>query len=139
MRVLLSIKPVHVENIVAGTKTFEFRRRLFARRDVKTVLIYATMPVGRFVGEFDIETILQGEPETLWGKTKAGSGISKDYYDAYFAGRSTAFALKISNLRLFSEPVRPLDVIDDFTPPQSYMYIAGQGLDIRRGPQLQLL
>ncbi|ADU13152.1 hypothetical protein [Asticcacaulis excentricus] len=139
MRVLLSIKPEHVANIIAGRKIFEFRRRLFARRDIKTVLIYATMPVGRFVGEFDIETILEEDPEALWSKTKFGSGISKDFYDSYFAGRTTAYALKICNLRIFHEPVRPLDVIDDFTPPQSYMYVAGQGVDIRRGAQLSLL
>ena len=62
MRVLLSIRPEHVENIRSGIKTFEFRRRIFARRDVRTVLIYCTRPVGRLVGEFDIAEILEDEP-----------------------------------------------------------------------------
>ncbi|MGY4282029.1 putative transcriptional regulator [Bradyrhizobium sp. LM2.7] len=49
MRVLLSIKPVHVANILSGAKTFEFRRKIFSRRDIKTVLIYCNPP-GRPTG-----------------------------------------------------------------------------------------
>jgi predicted transcriptional regulator len=123
MRVLLSIKPVHVENIRCGIKTFEFRRRLFARRDIRTVLIYCTMPVGRLVGEFDIANILEDEPEALWASTASGSGISKDFFDAYFEGRSRAFALQIGSLRLYNEPICPREWFDNFTPPQSYMYV----------------
>jgi predicted transcriptional regulator len=129
MRVLLSINPVHVENIVRGVKTFEFRRRLFARRDVRTVLIYCTQPVGRLVGEFDIADILEDEPEALWASTASGSGISKDFFDLYFAGRLKAFALRIGALRVFDEPVRPHDWFENFTPPQSYMYVPSAGPD----------
>jgi predicted transcriptional regulator len=124
MRVLLSIKPVHVEKILSGAKKFEFRRRVFARRDVRTVLIYCTMPVGRLIGEFDIDDILEEEPEALWKRTSAESGISKSYYDSYFEGRSRAFALQIGALRVFKVPLPPSDFFDNFTPPQSYMYVA---------------
>lgn len=123
MRVLLSIRPVHVENILSGIKRFEFRRKIFIRRDVRTVLIYSTMPVGRLVGEFDIADILEDEPERLWTKTEDGSGITKAYYDAYFDGRAKAYALAIGDLRIYDEPVMPEDVIDNFTPPQSYRYV----------------
>lgn len=123
MRVLLSIKPVHVENILQGIKTFEFRRRIFARRDINTVLIYCTRPVGRLIGEFDIADILEDEPEALWASTRLGSGISKAFFDAYFAGRSRAYALQIGNLRVFEEPIVPSDWFDNFSPPQSYMYV----------------
>jgi predicted transcriptional regulator len=125
MRVLLSIKPVHVENIRNGIKTFEFRRRMFARRDICTVLIYCTRPVGRLVGEFDIADILEDEPEALWASTAEGSGISKHFFDAYFEGRSRAFALQIGSLRLYDEPICPSEMFDNFTPPQSYMYVPG--------------
>lgn len=125
MRVLLSIKPVHVESIRSGIKTFEFRRRMFARRDIGTVMIYCTRPVGRLVGEFDIADILEDEPEGLWASTADGSGISKDFFDAYFEGRSRAFALQIGSLRLYDEPICPSEMFDNFTPPQSYMYVPG--------------
>ena len=100
MLVLLSIKPIHVANIMSGTKIFEFRRRVFARRDIRTVLIYCTMPVGRLVGEFDIVDTLQDEPERLWLRTQQGSGISKEYFDEYFGGRERAFALQIGKVRV---------------------------------------
>jgi predicted transcriptional regulator len=123
MRVLLSIKPAHVVNILTGLKTYEFRRKIFARRDIRTVLIYCTMPVGRLVGEFDITDILEGEPEHVWASTCHGSGISKSYFDAYFDGRPTAYALQIGEVRQFGESIAPSEFFPNFTPPQSYLYV----------------
>jgi predicted transcriptional regulator len=128
VHVLLSIRPQHVENILEGRKTFEFRRKLFMRKDIKTVLIYCTMPVGRLVAEFDIANILSDDPESLWDRTSSGSGISKCYFDAYFEGRSRAHAIQIGDLRIYPEPIMPADIIPDFTPPQSYRYVpSGRG------------
>lgn len=126
MRVLLSIRPVHVESILSGAKRFEFRRRMFARRDVRSVLIYCTMPVGRLVAEFEIAGILEDTPEGLWARTSEASGITRDYYDAYFEGRDRAFALAIGELNVFETPIAPDEMIDDFTPPQSYRYVLPQ-------------
>jgi predicted transcriptional regulator len=106
-----------------GVKTFEFRRRIFSRPEIRTVLIYCTMPVGRLVAEFDIENILEDEPEALWAATATGSGISKEFFDSYFEGRMRAYALKIGALRVFEEPISPHEWFDNFTPPQSYMYL----------------
>ena len=124
MRVLLSIRPAHVANILEGTKRFEFRRKLFTRRDVESVLIYATMPVGRLVAEFTIDEILEDSPDRLWERTHQASGISRAYYDAYFEGRETAYALGIGELTIFDEPIAPQDMISNFTPPQSYRYVS---------------
>lgn len=126
MRVLLSINPVHVENIRLGVKIFEFRRRIFARRDIRTVVMYCTKPVGRLVGEFDIAKIHEDSPEALWISTAPGSGISKDFFDAYFEGRSKAFALEIGETRFYENPIEPTEWFGDFTPPQSYMYVPSQ-------------
>lgn len=132
MRVLLSIKPAHVENIMSGAKTFEFRRKMFSRREIKTVLIYCTRPVGRLVGEFDIADILEDHPERLWLRTSSGSGISKEYYDGYFCGRTQAYALKIGAVRRFAEHINPSHVMENFSPPQSFMYVGKQ-----RAPALE--
>lgn len=123
MLVLLSIKPAHVANILAGTKTFEFRRRIFARKDVKHVLIYSTKPVGRFVGEFEIAEILCDRPDRLWKQTRLGSGISKEFFDDYFEGREEGYALRIGRVRAFSRHVVPSEIIQGFSPPQSFMYV----------------
>lgn len=126
MRVLLSIRPPHVDNILNGTKRFEFRRRLFNRRDVQTVLVYCTRPVGRLVAEFDIAELLEDEPEQLWERTREHSGICKTYYDEYFSGRDRAYAIAIGELRVYAEPIRPATIIENFTPPQSYRYVPAE-------------
>lgn len=124
MLVLLSIRPEHVANILTGAKIFEFRRRLFSRTDVRTALIYCTSPVQRIVGEFDIAARLEDTPSKLWRQTQRGSGISKGFFDQYFAGRDKAYALQIGNVRKFRETINPLDIFDRFYPPQSYCYLS---------------
>jgi predicted transcriptional regulator len=92
MRVLLSIRPEHVENI-RRVETFEFRRRMFARRDAHRSDLLR--PVGRPRRQFDIADIIEGaRRRALWASTAKGSGISKDYFDAYFEGRPRGFALR---------------------------------------------
>ena len=132
MNVLLSINPQHVENIFSGIKRFEFRRKVFARNDVQTVLIYSTRPVGKLVGEFDIAEIVEGTPDQVWDVAHAMAGISRCFYDSYFGKREVAFALRIGDVRIYDEPIDPMDVIDNFTPPQSYMYVRGSGHQLSR-------
>jgi predicted transcriptional regulator len=139
MKVLLSINPEHVENIFRGVKTFEFRRKVFARKDVKTVIVYCTMPVGKIVGEFDIESILVDQPREIWKKTHGGSGISEDFFFQYFSGREVAYALKIGDVREYDEHVDPNDILDNFSPPQSYMYMREERRKDRARDQLELL
>ena len=114
-----------------GRKTFEFRRKLFTRRDVKTVIIYSTKPVGRIVAEFDIDHILEEEPEALWDRTSVGSGITKCYFDAYFSGRSKGYAIGIGEIRVFAEPIDPKVAYEGFTPPQSFMYVPASETEIQ--------
>ncbi|WP_084306124.1 ASCH domain-containing protein [Bradyrhizobium sp. ARR65] len=123
MLALLSIKPVHVESIFSGRKTFEYRRRVFARTDVRTILVYCTKPVGKLVGQFDIDEILHASPSRLWRQTRKGSGISESYFYDYFAGCELGYALRIGTLRPFRKHVDPQDFIVGFSPPQSFMYM----------------
>ncbi len=138
MKVLLSINPEHVENIFRGVKTFEFRRKVFARKDVTTVVVYCTMPVGRIVGEFDIDTILMDAPDEIWEKTRSGSGITKDFFDQYFSDREIAYALKIGEVREYEEYIDPKEALENFTPPQSYMYMKEEKKDVEHREQLEL-
>lgn len=138
MKVLLSIRPEYVERIFAGTKRYEFRRRPYGNRDVRTVVVYATKPVGKIVGEFDVDSILGEAPDELWTRTAALSGISRDFFDAYFEGRQIAYALKIGDVRPYPEPISPEAVLEKFTPPQSYMYVQDGPL-VGGARQLQLI
>lgn len=124
MKVLLSIKPQFVDEIFNGKKKFEYRKSIFKNPDVKSIIIYATMPVGKIVGEFDIEEILEEHPKDLWEKTKKFSGISEDFYDSYFMGRDKGYAIKIKSLNKYDEPKCPYELFENFTAPQSFKYVS---------------
>ncbi|KAB7693166.1 ASCH domain-containing protein [Plesiomonas shigelloides] len=123
MKVLLSIKPEFVDKILDGSKKFEFRKGIFKNNNVKSVVIYSTMPVGKVVGEFDIETIIEDSPNRVWDITKEYSGITKDFFDSYFTNREKAFAIKIANVKKYDSPF-PLSALGrNITAPQSYRYL----------------
>lgn len=124
MKVLLSIKPEFVERIFSGEKRFEFRKSLFKRDDVTAVVVYATQPVGRIVGEFEIAEILTDTPEALWRRTSHASGISKSFFDSYFEGRDRAHAIAIGNFRRFEKEIEPSELFADFNAPQGYQYLS---------------
>lgn len=123
MKVLLSIKPKFVEQIFNGNKKFEYRKTIFKRKDIKSIVIYSTMPVGKIVGEFDIKNILMDEPKSLWEKTKYHSGITEDFYDNYFMNRDRGYAIEIKSLKKYDEPICPHEAYENFTAPQSFKYL----------------
>jgi len=123
MRVLLSIKPQFVDLILSGDKKFEFRKQIHKNLDVKTIVIYATKPVGKVVGEFTIKEIHQDTPQNLWKFAHSSSGISSNEYEAYFEGRNVAFAIEIEKVKKYKSPRDLWDVIPNGTAPQSFAYI----------------
>lgn len=122
MKVLLSIKPEFAERIFDGRKKYEFRKAIFKNPDIQTVVVYASSPVQRVIGEFDIESILSDAPENLWNATQEHSGISKEFFFDYFSERDVGFAIKVKNVRRFKEP-RCLRTSYNVSPPQSFCYI----------------
>ena len=123
MKILLSIKPEYVEKIISGEKRFEFRRKLPKKSSIHTVVVYATMPVGKVVGEFTIQQILSMSPEQLWQQTATHSGVSKDFLDQYFKQRDTAHAFQIGIFKKYTQPKPLKDFIPSGFAPQSFCYI----------------
>lgn len=122
MKVLLSIKPQFVEEIISGRKKFEYRKRIF-KKNVDTVVIYSTMPVGKIIGEFLIDKIIDESIEELWNQTSEFSGISEGFFREYFNERQTGYAIKIKKFVKYKKPISPKDVLKNFVAPQSYMYV----------------
>lgn len=122
MKVLLSIKPEFADKIFDGTKLYEFRRSIFKNRNIRTVVVYASSPVQRVIGEFEIDTILNNELQQLWNDTKDYSGISENFFFEYFNNKEKGFAIKIKKTKLYK---KSLSLKEDFnaTPPQSFMYL----------------
>jgi len=122
MKVLLSIKPEYAEKILSGYKKYEFRKKLFKNPMVKKVIIYASSPIQKVVGEFDIEYILSLEPETLWEKTERYSGVDKEFYDSYFNGKEIGHAIKVKKTKRYRKQLDLRDFDIEYAP-QSFVYI----------------
>lgn len=123
MRIVISIKPQFVEKIFEGSKKFEYRKSIFKKRDIQSVLVYSTLPVGKLVGEFKIMSILKDEPNKLWERTHIGAGIDKLFFDSYFKNRNIAFAIEIIEPVLYQTPISLSELQADLKAPQSYLYL----------------
>lgn len=121
MKVVLSIKPEFAFKIFDGTKKFEFRKAIFKNNKIKTVIVYASSPVQRVIGEFEIERIINKDIDSLWQLTKEFSGITEKYFYDYFTNREAGFAIQIKNAKKYRDS-RCLRTDYNLVPPQSFAY-----------------
>jgi predicted transcriptional regulator len=119
LKALLSINPEHVESILRGTKKFEFRK-VGSRRSVNRIVIYSTAPVSMIVGEVEVTGTVGGSPEEVWRQTAEHSGISKELFDSYYAGKEKAIAYRLGEVSEHESPQRLADV-GVTSAPQSFV------------------
>jgi len=120
-KILISINPEHVENIINGSKKFEYRK-IAAKQDISSIVIYETTPVKRIVAEAEIIDVLILSPDELWEQTKQASGISKEFFDEYFKGKKIAYAYKLGKVKVYETPKTLLDY-GVKNAPQSFIYL----------------
>lgn len=119
MNAILSIKPQFVEEIVAGKKKFEYRKSVF-KQPVEKVYVYASAPISKVIGEFQPVDVVSGVPADVWKKTKEFSGITKKFFDEYYKGKKTAYAIVIQNFVKYDcHVILPKGM----HAPQSFRYI----------------
>lgn len=123
MKILLSIKPEFALKILNGDKKYEFRKSAFANVGATCVVIYATKPLGKIIGEFDVSEVFIDAPEVIWERTKSFAGIGKVKFDEYYFGRETAVALAVGEVRKYDVPLELGELGGKITPPQSFMYL----------------
>lgn len=124
MEVILSIKPEFALKIFNGKKRYEFRKSIFKREGIKKIIVYASSPISKVIGEFEIAEIIYDDLERLWEETNRYAGIDEDYFYQYFAERETGYAIRIQNAKLYEDK---LCIRQHFgvTPPQSFVYVNG--------------
>ena len=120
-KMLLSINPEHVENILSGKKQFEFRK-VRCRVDVDSIVIYSTSPVMQVVAEALVEEIIVGSVLDVWNMAKEYAGVSFKFYRKYYKGRKTAVAYKLGIVTPFDQPKKLIDYGIAY-PPQSFAYL----------------
>lgn len=122
MKILLSIKPEFAEKIFNGTKKYEFRRTIFKNEMVRTVVVYASSPHKRVIGEFEIEKILEEKIDVLWATTRETSGITERLFLKYFNKKERGYAIKIKNTLRYDKELSISD-LSHTHPPQSFIYL----------------
>ena len=83
--------------------------------------IYASRPISKIVGEFKINKIINDTPANIWNQTKKHSGVTKSFFQKYYAGKDKGVALKIKECKKYKEAVEPTTVIANFKVPQSFI------------------
>ena len=120
-KLLMSINPEHVANILAGKKKFEFRKTK-CKEQIDSIVIYSTAPVMKVVAEVEVKDIIEDTPQTVWKRTSTAAGIDKKFFDKYYSGRNIAVAYVLGCVTQFDSP-RNLTDYGVKAAPQSYVYI----------------
>lgn len=128
--IVLPVKPVFAEAILNGYKKYEYRKQL-CLENIHKIYLYATASVKGIVGETEVTAKLIMQKERLWNLTKEQSGISWEYFAAYFAKNPFAGAYQLGHVVRYGRAV-PLEQINIFYTPQSYVYVGK--LNIRNCP-----
>lgn len=121
-KVLMSIKPEYAMKILNGTKTFEYRKNKFKRENVDAIVIYATAPVMKVLGEVELLGVLEDSPENIWKETNQKGGINKKAYDNYFEGKNIAIAYMLGKVESYEKALKLTDFHINYSP-QSYVYL----------------
>lgn len=122
--ILFSIRPQYAQQILAGNKRVEYRRRLPARIAAgDRILIYETVPTGRVVGEALVGGIVSATPERIWTQTSDVGGVTRGAFDRYFVGRSVAHAIVLSDVQRYDPAPTLLARTGLQRAPQSYCYL----------------
>lgn len=121
--ILISLESRHAENIFAGNKRVELRRRSMNVSPGDILWIYVKLPVGSIIGYARIEKVHASSPNALWRTYGSVSGLSRREFFSYFEDAEQGVALVLEeSTRLRSslslEALRQLD--EGFQPPQFF-------------------
>lgn len=119
--ILLSIKPIYVEQIFNGTKMYEYRKKE-CQRKIDKIIVYSTSPIKKVVGELTIKSILVDNKRIIWDKTYKNSGISKEKFEQYFSNQEKAVAFEIESYKKYDK-CKDLSDYNLKCAPQLYVYI----------------
>lgn len=121
MKVILSIKPYYADKILDWEKKYELRRTIFKSKVTK-VYIYASAPISKVIGEFEIDNILCEDIPDLWKRTKDYSCVDRKFFKSYFSNKEKWYAIKVKRPKRYKNY---LSIKESFwvLPPQCFAYV----------------
>ncbi len=114
---MIALRPQYWEMYKDGSKIWELRKDTHSPRGVDGLVIYATAPVSRIVGEVDLVSAHVGDVDDVWDVVKGGCGITREQYDLYYQDQETAIAYRLGNVWEYSPS------LDARRAPQGYKYL----------------
>ena len=123
---LFSLKPCYADLVFERLKEAELRRRITSYMENRDVYIYVSSPIRQLRGGFRVGKVWSGSPEDVWNKVSEFVGIDKRDFDAYYAGRTIAYALEITNVWEYKIPIDLKTLrnqFSNFVVPQSWRYV----------------
>ena len=122
---LISLRPCYADLIFDRLKKAELRRRIISHLQNRCVFIYVSSPVMKLRGGFRVGQVWEGTPEEVWHLACGLVKVSRRDFDAYFEGSTTAYALEITEVWEYQNPVS-LNTLrnrfPNFVVPQSWRY-----------------
>ena len=120
-KILMSVKPSFVKEILKGYKKYEYRIRI-PQYEFHSFIMYAISPIKKAVAEVEVLEVLTMDALSLWELTKEDSGMSRKAFFKYFEGIKDCHAFKLGKITLFDKP-KSLEDYGLKYAPQSFTYI----------------
>lgn len=130
-QVVMSVHPRYAEAIMDGRKRVEFRKRPLAD-DVALVWVYATAPVQRIVGYFEVGATMTATPRRLWREFKDIGCINRADFFRYYAGSAVGTGIRITDAKRLDIPAPICELLPSGVPPQSFAYVVPPQADSGR-------
>jgi predicted transcriptional regulator len=124
--VLLSVRSPHLERILEGSKTVEFRRRPWNVPIGSVVLLYGSRERRAIVGSFVVAETKTGSVSQMWRTYGARSGLKRSEFFDYVEGAPSATAISVTDVRMLPEPLSLEELRrrrPEFHVPQSYRFM----------------
>ena len=117
--VLMSIHPRFVEAILTGAKCVEFRKRTLPD-DTTHVLMYATSPVQRVMGQFEVSAQFSDVPASIWRRLRRFGDVTTEEFFGYYTDSSSAVAICVDRAHRYETPKTLAEIGWVGAPPRSF-------------------
>lgn len=114
---MISLHPQYWDMYLDGSKIWELRKVSHSPMGVDGLVIYATAPVSRIVGEVSLVRCQTGYVDDIWCIVKDGCGITRAQYDRYYQGLDLAMVYRLGDVYEYTPPIAT-----SFAP-QGYRYL----------------
>ena len=127
--VIFSIKPKYADQIMAGKKRVELRRRFTNEATIGAcAFIYSSTPTKAMVGYATIADVRRLPVDEIWEQYADQTGVSRQEFESYFRGLSHGYviALRDPQRLKISASIHYLRERFGFRAPQSYKYAGAE-------------